>query len=177
MCDRVLETCVCVRSSSSLFLHLELLLAWIPSPLYQPRRSSLSYILSPPESSPLSAASEHRHEPSAKQEYSFKRFAAEHSPKWLQQASTAVAGKHPGAPLEEDVDRSNLSYLDRVQRSNPESILHKMKPELRSSVGGLSWLPPATRHIRTAETAMLHQRGCRSKGNTGMKHGRSIEAP
>ncbi|CAN6875070.1 unnamed protein product [Brassica oleracea var. botrytis] len=48
-----------------------------------------------------------------------------------------------------------------------------MKPELRSSVGGLSWLPPATRHIRTADTAMLHQRRCRSKGNTGMKHGRS----
>ncbi|WZZ48487.1 hypothetical protein YC2023_048594 [Brassica napus] len=79
---------------------------------------------------------------------------AEHSSKWLQQASTAVAGKHPGAPLEEDVDRSNLSYLDRVQRSNPESIPHKMKPELRSSVGGLSWLPPVTRHIRTVETAM-----------------------
>ncbi|CAN7007707.1 unnamed protein product [Brassica oleracea var. botrytis] len=79
---------------------------------------------------------------------------AEHSPKWLQQASTAVAGKHPGAPLEEDVDRSNLSYLDRVQRSNPESIPQKMKPELRSSVGGLSWLPPATRHIRMIETAM-----------------------
>ncbi|CAF1804878.1 unnamed protein product [Brassica napus] len=48
-----------------------------------------------------------------------------------------------------------------------------MKPELRSSVGGLSWLPPVTRHIRTVETAMLHQRGCRSKGNTGMKHRRS----
>ncbi|CAF2089678.1 unnamed protein product [Brassica napus] len=48
-----------------------------------------------------------------------------------------------------------------------------MKPKLRSSVGGLSWLPPATRHIRTAETSMLHQRGCRSKGNTGMKHGRN----
>nr|VDD02832.1 unnamed protein product [Brassica rapa] len=52
-----------------------------------------------------------------------------------------------------------------------------MKPKLRSSVGGLSWLPPATRHIRTAETSMLHQRGCRSKGNTGMEHGRRIEAP
>ncbi|CAG7896616.1 unnamed protein product [Brassica rapa] len=36
-----------------------------------------------------------------------------------------------------------------------------MKPKLRSSVGGLSWLPPATRHIRTAETSMLHQRGYR----------------
>ncbi|KAF3509055.1 hypothetical protein F2Q69_00000675 [Brassica cretica] len=102
---------------------------------------------------------------------------AEHSPKWLQQASTAVAGKHHGAPQEEDVNRSNLSYLDRVQRSNPESIPQKMNPELRSSVGGLSWLSPATRHIRTTETSMLHQRGCRSKGNTGMKHGRSIEAP
>ncbi|CAN7101480.1 unnamed protein product [Brassica rapa subsp. narinosa] len=52
-----------------------------------------------------------------------------------------------------------------------------MKPELRSSVGGLSWLPPVMRHIRTAETSMLQQRGCRSKGSTGMKHKRSIEAP
>ncbi|WZZ01179.1 hypothetical protein YC2023_073507 [Brassica napus] len=61
--------------------------------------------------------------------------------------STAVAGKHPGTPLEEDVDRSNLSYLDRVHKRNHESIQQNMKPELRSS--GLSWLPPATRHIRT----------------------------
>ncbi|KAL0716724.1 hypothetical protein Bca4012_066046 [Brassica carinata] len=53
-----------------------------------------------------------------KQENNLKGSLVDHSPKWLQAASTEVAGTHPETPLEEDADRTKpQSYPDRKDQS------------------------------------------------------------
>ncbi|KAJ4873262.1 Uncharacterized protein Rs2_45070 [Raphanus sativus] len=57
-------------------------------------------------------------------------------PEPVSKASTATAGSHPGAPLEEDAGQQNSSLLGNCYHVDPTSMLFTLKHWLRSSAGG-----------------------------------------